>query len=188
MRMMWTIGLLLLNVILWVYVLALTVVSGVLTPVFACVYLLLRGGRLDDAMRVYIWCYGRLISTLCWPMFRCGCRGWENVPPQGPLVLVSNHRSFADLFVCGLLPRANTAILVRAWPFRLPAMGWFMRLANYPDIERLPFAQVRDQIRALAARGVSWLLRMVCRFCRSASRGSRRLRRGPWCCSDPGAW
>jgi len=157
MQMIRTAVLFSLKVILLVHVFMLTIASCLLTLPFVSVFLLMGKGRLDDAMRVYIWCYGRLICMLCWPMYRVGRCGLENVPPRGPLVLVSNHRSFADLFVCGLLPRANTIILVRKWPFKLPVISWFMRLANYPDVERMPFAQVAEEIKILAARGVSCL-------------------------------
>lgn len=146
-----------LNVVLFSYMLALTVVFELLTPVWVSVFLLLGCGHLDDAMRIHNWAYGGLISRACWPVYRVTRGGWENVPPKGPLMLVANHRSFADIYVSGLLPRANVAILVRSWPFRLPYVSWFMRLAGYIDIESQPLEQVTDRIKALASRGVSTL-------------------------------
>jgi len=155
--MMRTLGLLVLNALLVIYVLALAIASALVAPLFVCLYVLAGAGRVDDAMRVFIWCFGRLVSTVCWPMFRVSRGDLTHVPHDGPLVLVSNHKSFADLFICGMLPRANTVILVKSWPFRLPVLGWFMCLARYINVERLSFEEVANEVRSLAARGVSCL-------------------------------
>ena len=121
------------------------------------VFLLLGKGGFDDAMRFHNWYYGGFMVCLFRPLIRVRRRGIQHAPRGRPLMVVTNHRSFFDMFFMGLTPQRNTATLVRSWPFRMPILGWFMRRAGYIDVERLPFAQVTARAQALAARGVSFL-------------------------------
>jgi 1-acyl-sn-glycerol-3-phosphate acyltransferase len=135
---------------------------GILALLFGCAvpffFLLvpLFGRRSDDAGRIMNWCFGRAMITLAWPFVRIERRGTGNVPP-GPCVFVANHRSFADVFFCTLLPRPNIDVVVRTWPFRIPLFGSFMRVARYLDIESMPIEQSLGVTRELAGRGVSFV-------------------------------
>ena len=117
-----------------------------------------RGGRLADAMRVSNRRFGLFILRLSATLLRVRRLGLENVPGPGPCVFVLNHRSFADIFVCALIPRPQTVVFVRSWPFRLWPIGWFMRSAQYVDIEREPLERwIERRGRELCRRGCSFL-------------------------------
>lgn len=119
---------------------------------------LLGGRRFEDAIRVNNRLFGAFLIRMAWPLIRARRLGLENIPPDlRPCVIVLNHRSFADIFFCGLLPFAQLVVLVRAWPFRLWPFGWFMRRARYINIEQTPMGQLTGQIAPeLARRGVSF--------------------------------
>ena len=146
------------NIIYLVYAAILSVVFElhsliILLPVF----LLLRRGRFDDAMRFHNWYYGGFMVTMFWPLVRVRRRGLHHAPRNKPAIVVANHRSFFDMFFIGLIPRSNMITLVRSWPFGMPVYGWSMRLAGYLDTESLPFELVTKRVRTLADRGVSCL-------------------------------
>ena len=82
----------------------------------------------------------------------------ENLPRGESSVIVVNHRSTADIFFAPLFTPLNTAVFVRAWPFKIWIFKWFMRGAGYIDIESTPLPEFFESAgRALSERGVSFL-------------------------------
>jgi 1-acyl-sn-glycerol-3-phosphate acyltransferase len=68
------------------------------------------------------------------PFWRVQVEGREHVP-EGPCILVANHQSMADVVVAmGLFHRFK--FVSKASLFRLPFVGWAMRLAKYVSLER----------------------------------------------------
>lgn len=125
------------------------------TPACLLVLCLLRGRALDSAMRVNIWYYGRFCIALARVFFLdLELHGRDHAPP-GPVLMVVNHRGYADSFFAALPPYPDTAFAVRAWPFRMPVLGWFMRRAGYLDLESLAPGEWMEQAEALARRGAS---------------------------------
>ena len=60
----------------------------------------------------------RLFAMAC---FRWRCYGLDNVPKQGPFLLVSNHQSFLDPIFCGSRPKRHFYFLARDTLFE----NWF---------------------------------------------------------------
>jgi len=164
------------------YALLVSIVFQVWFVAFLTVFLLLKMGRVDDAFRLHNTCYGAYMVRMFWPFVRVERSSLEHArrPHRGdvgalagertayaenlkkraapePVMMVTNHRSLFDIFFFGLTLRPNTVALVRPWPFAIPVLGWFMRRAGYIDIERMPFEEAVERVRALSRRGVSCL-------------------------------
>jgi 1-acyl-sn-glycerol-3-phosphate acyltransferase len=102
-------------------------------------FLVMRGflrRKRADAGRVLNWLYGRWLTACGWPCIRVERVGTENIPTNESFVAVANHRSFVDIFFCTHIPRPNTEVVLRSWPFRIPVLNIFMRLADYVNIEK----------------------------------------------------
>jgi len=118
--------------------------------VFPLIVLAKRG--LADAARVQNWAFGRVAVQF----FRPVVRGKGNLP-KGNCVMVFNHRSFLDIFWPCLLPYANTVVVSRAYLFKIPVVGFFMRLAGYFDSDNGDWEAFRAAARGQAAKGLSFL-------------------------------
>jgi 1-acyl-sn-glycerol-3-phosphate acyltransferase len=118
--------------------------------------MLKKKGRVDDFFRIHNWMYGRFLVKGSWPYIRHKVIGEENVPKEGPYIIVLNHRSFLDIFFSALSPVPNQMVIVRNWVFKLILFGWSMRLAKYPNIDETPLHKLREIGRQLAERNVSF--------------------------------
>lgn len=108
-------------------------------------FCLVRGTTLAEAARRHNQIYGWVVVWGLWPLWRVRVTGKENAPRVRACVIVANHRSFADIFMCSVVPITRPMVMVRSWPFRLPVLGWFMRLARYIDLERMPMTELLEQ-------------------------------------------
>jgi 1-acyl-sn-glycerol-3-phosphate acyltransferase len=90
------------------------------------------------------------------PFWRFGVVGPAPARPRGRTVVVSNHESNADPFLVSFLP-GEMKCLGKASLFRIPVVGWMMRMAGDIPVER------GDSDAARAAMGVCarWLDRGV---------------------------
>jgi 1-acyl-sn-glycerol-3-phosphate acyltransferase len=93
------------------------------------------------------------------PFWHVRVEGRERLP-RGPCVLVSNHQSMADVVVAmGLFHRFK--YVSKASLFRLPFVGWAMRLAKYVSLQRgRPHStqEMMDSCRHWLRRGTPVLL------------------------------
>jgi len=63
-------------------------------------------------------------------------RGLENIPKEGPAVLLSNHQGAFDIpALQGYIPRRFKWVAKKSL-FKIPVVGWSMGLAGYISIER----------------------------------------------------
>jgi 1-acyl-sn-glycerol-3-phosphate acyltransferase len=69
------------------------------------------------------------------PLWRVRVTGRERLPWKGPAVIVSNHLSILDILVVYLLFRPFKWV-AKAELFKLPFVGWNMRLNDYVAIWR----------------------------------------------------
>jgi len=69
-----------------------------------------------------------------WPGWEVEVTGREKIP-RGACVLVANHQSMADVVACMTL-RSQFKFVSKASLFRLPVVGWMMRLARYVSVVR----------------------------------------------------
>lgn len=102
-------------------------------------------------MRHFVWIYGQGCLLVMKPFVRFRRQGFEHLAGDEPCLLVVNHLSFFDTYCMALLPVHDVTFAVRAWPFRMPWYGWFMRLAGYQDVETSDW----EEIRRSAARTFS---------------------------------
>ncbi len=87
------------------------------------------------------------------PLWRFRTSGVPVHDPRRPYVVVSNHESIADIFLISHLPW-EMKWLSKASLFRLPVMGWLMRLAGDVRVRRDDAAsraaameELRDRLR-----------------------------------------
>jgi len=76
---------------------------------------------------------GPVLATL--NPWRLHISGGENVNPNGVYVVVSNHQSLADIPVISHL-KLDMKWLSKAELFRLPVVGWMLRMAGDVPVER----------------------------------------------------
>ena len=69
------------------------------------------------------------------PLWRLRLSGVQIENPRHPYVVVSNHESFADILLISNLPW-EMKWLSKAELFRIPLLGWMMRLAGDVPIRR----------------------------------------------------
>jgi 1-acyl-sn-glycerol-3-phosphate acyltransferase len=127
-------------------------------PAFVGWFCLSGKGRFDDAMRHLSQYFGRYLLRLSWPWIRVRTVGFERFPSDSPCVVVCNHRCYLDIFFSALAPRTNLLVAVRSWPLRIPFLGWFMRHAQYLDIETTPIDTILADSEQRTRQGVSYLI------------------------------
>lgn len=94
------------------------------------------------------------------PLWRFRTSGVRIRDPRRPYVAVSNHESLADIFLISHLPWEMKWLSKEAI-FRLPVMGWMMRMAGDIPVrrsERSSRAEALDQCRDRLARRVSVMI------------------------------
>ena len=140
------------------YLLTGTALFGCSLPFFFLGFKVFKGGRLDEALRNYIYHYGTFITRISWPLLRVKRYGEENIPKCKSCVIVVNHRSTADIFLAPLHTTRNTVVFLRSWPFKIWIFKWFMKGAGYVDIERTPLNEFnKTRGVELAKEGASFL-------------------------------
>jgi 1-acyl-sn-glycerol-3-phosphate acyltransferase len=89
-------------------------------------------------------CFRRAISwygvavtrVLPFPFIRIDYRDCSESRSSGPFIFISNHRSLSDPFLMASLPYECVAI-VNLWPFKIPVLGMFARLAGFMSINEM---------------------------------------------------
>ena len=93
------------------------------------------------------------------PGWKVEVTGREKLP-GGACVLVANHQSMADIVACMAL-RTQFKFVSKASLFRLPVVGWMMRLARYVSVVRgrpKSMHQMMEDCRAWLRRGMPVLI------------------------------
>lgn len=136
---------------------ALTLATIALSPP---AYLLLRrrGLTSGQAVRRIIWWYGRGWINLAalFVSLHMDTGTTEDYPR--PCILVANHQSFFDAFCMGALPIYDLVFAVRAWPFRIPFYGPYMRRGEYLNSEELSCETFLGEARERLERGISLVI------------------------------
>ena len=114
-------------------------------------------GQWDSCFRINNALYGGVVCLASWPYIRFKRRGAVLARGCAPCVVVTNHRHFADIFLFGLLPFYNIAVMVRTWPFSLFILGYFMRWGGYLDIEKNTLEELSETMAEYLRRGASFL-------------------------------
>jgi 1-acyl-sn-glycerol-3-phosphate acyltransferase len=81
-----------------------------------------------------------LVRLLFVPFFKVYFRleliGAEHIPRKGPVILASNHRSFLDPFVIGVLQRRPVYYVAKKELFAHPAVAWWLNCLGAFPIDR----------------------------------------------------
>ncbi len=77
-----------------------------------------------------------LCKIFCLLFFKFRILGRENVPGDGPLILVSNHQSFLDPVFCGIFLKRPLYFLARDTLFRNRFFGWLISSVNTIPVRR----------------------------------------------------
>ncbi|MDR1360186.1 MAG: 1-acyl-sn-glycerol-3-phosphate acyltransferase, partial [Deltaproteobacteria bacterium] len=106
------------------------------------------------AVRILVWLYGRAWSKLLAFFVPMRLEHCDRALPK-PCILVPNHQSFFDTYCFGFLPEPDIIFAVRAWPFRMPFYGPYMRWAEYLDTESASSGELLLKAKALLEQGAS---------------------------------
>jgi 1-acyl-sn-glycerol-3-phosphate acyltransferase len=88
----------------------------------------LCGRHRDRCLGAVMRCGGWLVlHSACFVRWQWRC---DHPLPPGPWVLISNHRSVADILTCLAIPGRRRLLLAKSWVFRLPFLGWAARLGG----------------------------------------------------------
>lgn len=80
-------------------------------------------------------CFWASLYTWCNPLWRVRVQGREHIAPGTPYIMVANHSSAADIFLLYRLFR-HFKWVSKAENFRVPFIGWNMRLNRYIPLRR----------------------------------------------------
>jgi glycerol-3-phosphate dehydrogenase (NAD(P)+) len=90
-------------------------------------------------------------AHLYWRLSRIGR---EHVPATGPVILVSNHRSFIDPFILGLCNRRPVYYVAKEELFHNRLLGWFLSsLGAFPVRRGAADADMIETAKAILKRG-----------------------------------
>jgi 1-acyl-sn-glycerol-3-phosphate acyltransferase len=101
-----------------------------------------RGVVLHRFTSVWAWMY-----TFLNPAWRVRVIGRERFRPDATYVVVANHQSLLDILVLFRLFR-HFRWVSKIENFRIPVVGWLMRLNRYIELERGKAESVRRMLRA----------------------------------------
>ena len=122
---------------IWVYSLlsGWTAIASVIAFPALVVWRLLTRWSFAKIMRLFVWIYGRVCIWIFCPFVRFQHDEVRRERMPNPGIIVMNHLSFFDTYLLGLLPVFDVNICLRSWPFRMVWYSFFMRIADYLDME-----------------------------------------------------
>ena len=80
--------------------------------------------------------YGSMVIRLPSPLIKVKYEDLSGSKPSGPYIVVCNHRASSDAFLMSVLPFEAVQV-VNTWPFKIPVLGFFAKLAGYLNINAL---------------------------------------------------
>jgi 1-acyl-sn-glycerol-3-phosphate acyltransferase len=97
---------------------------------------LLERARERGVNRVVYWLARAILQPFFLVYFRMQRIGREHVPASGPVIIASNHRSFMDPFVIGMMLRRPTYFVAKTELFHNPIVAWFLSSLGAFPVER----------------------------------------------------
>ena len=137
------------------FVLLSATVIPILTVYVVCLGLLIPSRRrtMKRFRRAISW-YGRVIIACPYPFIKLRYENAVKNDPEGPYIIICNHRSASDAYLMGILPHELVQI-VNIWPFRIPILGIYAKLAGYLNIRMIPTEEFMQSASELLKDGVS---------------------------------
>jgi len=122
-----------------------TMIGIAIFPIALVVWRLVTRWPFSKIMRHFVWIYGRTWMWIVSPFVRFKLIGADPAWAAVPSIYVVNHLSLFDIFCMAVLPVFDVVICLRAWPFKMIWFAPFMRLAEYIDVESLPWEDIVGQ-------------------------------------------
>ncbi|MEA2087126.1 MAG: lysophospholipid acyltransferase family protein [Candidatus Caldatribacteriota bacterium] len=69
-------------------------------------------------------------------LFRLKVTGQQNIPQNGPFIIVANHSSLLDPIILGISVRPKVIFVAAAYLFEINWLGYLLRMANSIPIHR----------------------------------------------------
>jgi len=104
-------------------------------------------------IRELIKIYGRSVLWAGWPWIRVYTQRPSNPLPK-PSIYICNHRATSDGFLVSMFPCEGIQV-VNIWPFKIPILGFFAKLAGYLSVRELPIEEFMQRANKLLNQGVS---------------------------------
>lgn len=98
--------------------------------------------------------YGTIVVRLAWPWIRLRTENRSGIAPGQPCLFISNHQSFGDPYLLGLFPN-EFVFISNSWPFQIPVLGAFAKLAGYLNAQALSPRVLYEKASRLLAQGVA---------------------------------
>ena len=108
-----------------------------------------RQYRLDTSLLLPV------VRVIARPVIKClfsvDIKGLENIPEEGPAVLLSNHTSFMDSLILGAFPRRNIWFMAKNSEYRGRLLTWALRHARSFPVRRytIDTQAVRNAVRVI---------------------------------------
>jgi 1-acyl-sn-glycerol-3-phosphate acyltransferase len=132
-------------------------VSALLIPILIVLGILLAPfgswRRTMARIRFFIKVYGAAMMACGGWLLRVKGEQCGGKPPS-PCIYVCNHRSAVDAFTMARLPNEIIQI-VNIWPFKLPVLGFFAKVAGYLSIREMEPQAFTKRASGLLDQGVS---------------------------------
>ena len=98
--------------------------------------------------------YGAITIRLARPWIRVRVENRSGIAPGQGCLFISNHQSIGDPYLISAFP--NEIIFIsNHWPFRIPVLGAFARLAGFLNAQSLSPEALYDKAARLLADGVA---------------------------------
>jgi 1-acyl-sn-glycerol-3-phosphate acyltransferase len=108
-----------------------------------------RRARERGVNPIVYWLSRAVLQPVFHIYFRLSRVGREHVPPEGPVIFASNHRSFLDPFVIGMLARRPIYYVAKKELFRYRPVAWFLSALGAFPVQR--GAGDQDMVRTARA-------------------------------------
>lgn len=133
-------------------------ISGLVTPILtgavaALAAITPRRRNMKRFRRSISW-YGKIITAAAYPFIKVRYEDHAGKGSEGPFIFVCNHQSASDPFLMSALPH-ECVQTVNIWPFRIPVLGLYARLAGYLNIRMMAHEQFIEKASILLKQGVS---------------------------------
>jgi 1-acyl-sn-glycerol-3-phosphate acyltransferase len=132
------------STLFWAFVL---ITSVVLFPVAVLIWAVTAPFDRRKVVLHRFTCWWASLYTWCNPLWQVEIRGRERIDPDETYVMVANHLSLTDIFVLFRLFTHFTWVS-KSGNFRVPFIGWNMRLNDYIELRRGDADSVRQMMDA----------------------------------------
>lgn len=110
-------------------------------------------------IRQYAYYYGRVFCYINTPVLPVSIINKDEANKHKPCIIIANHQSFLDLFLCGMQTCNNFAYMVKSWPYKL--LFFFapmMHAAQYINVEQLSSEEIEIRCMELLQSGTSLVI------------------------------